>query len=60
MHRLRCILQAAAFFTQALHHPAAATLLPGKMVQGPIASPALPLNCEQLAQDASPLADFVT
>jgi GNAT superfamily N-acetyltransferase len=32
---------AAAFFTQPLHHPVEATLFPGKIVQGPIASPAL-------------------
>ena len=34
--------QAGAFFTQLRHHPAEATLLPGKMVQGPVASAALP------------------
>src|SRR5476649_950004 len=35
-------LQAGSFFAQPLHQPADATLFPGKIVHGPIASPGLP------------------
>jgi hypothetical protein len=35
-------MQAVAFFTQLMHHPAEATFVPGNIVQGPIASSSLP------------------
>jgi hypothetical protein len=34
--------QEASFFTQLMHHPPEATLLPGKIVQAPSESPDLP------------------
>lgn len=41
---------APGFTTQTLHHPAAFTSLPGKMLQGPSAEPSLPVYCRQFAQ----------
>jgi hypothetical protein len=48
------------FFAQLAHHPDEFTLLPGKMAQGPVASPAFPWNWAQLPHFESGLVDLVT